>query len=225
MTKSQEPPSSTTLLPWQPEKMLHAGDRIVILTDIQTVWSRYLDYSPEQELFRVGAYDARTMKIGFVKFGRDLAFDILMGSVSAPPWNASSLPIGIEVHRRSHGKHAEGRFRGDVSLFDVEPDVLAIVPEAKRRFRQEGHSPNATIGMWAKLEERAKSELAIEATALAMDGEFRAGAIKKVVGKVKGDQISRVLRRLVDEGRLKRASKKKYEVAPPKIIPRLDWTG
>lgn len=221
MTKTQEPPSTTLL--WQPEKMLHAGDRIIILTDVQTAWSKYLDFSPEQELFRVGAYDARTMKIGFFKFGRDLAFDMLMGSVSAPPWNASSLPIGIEIHRRSHGNRVEGRFRGEVSRFHVEPDVLAIVPEARKRFRQEGHSPNATIGMWSKQEARAKSELAIEAAALGMVGVFKAEDIRAIVGDEK--RISRVLRRLVEEGRLTPVSPKKYKVTPPKIIPRLDWTG
>lgn len=224
MNHAQEPPPSTTLL-WQPEKMLHAGDRIVILTDVQIVSSRYYDYSPEQELFRVGAYDTRTMKIGFFKFGRDPAFDMLKGGVTEAPWGSSALPIGVEFHRRSHGNNAEGRFRGKVSLFAVEPDVLAIVPEARRRFREEGHSPNAVVGMWSKQEARAKSELAVEAAARAMVGEFRAGAIKKIVGKVKGDLISRVLRRLVEEGRLKRASKKKYEVAAPRIVPRLDWTG
>lgn len=222
MNHAQEPPSSTTLL-WQPEKMLHAGDRVVILTDVQIVWSKYLDYSPEQELFRVGAYDARTMKSGFFKFGRDLAFDMLMGSVSAPPWNASSLPIGIEIHRRSHGNHAEGRFRGEVSLFEVEPEVLALAPEARRRFRQEGHSPNATHGMWSKQEARAKSELAIEKTARAMVGKFKVSQIKEQVGGDAG-RISRVLKRMVQSGILKPVGKK-YEVAPPSpLIERADWT-
>lgn len=224
MTKTQEPPSTTIL--WQQEKMLHAGDRIVILTDVQVVRSRYLDFSREQELFRVGAYDARSGAIGFFKFGRDLAFDLIMGGVPVAPWGASALPIGIEVHRESHGNHAEGRFRGKVSRFDVEPEVLAIVPEASKRFRQAGHYPNATIGMWLKLETRAKHELAIEAAARAMLGVFKAGAIKKVVGKaVKSDQVTRVLRRLVKEGRLTPVSPKKYKVTPPKILSRLDWTG
>lgn len=221
MTKTQEPPSTTLL--WQQEKMLHAGDRIVILTDVQTVWSRYYDYSPEQELFRVGCFDARSGAIGFFKFGRDLAFDLIMGGVAVAPWGTSALPIGVEVHRRSHGNHAEGRFRGKVSVFKVEPDVLAIVPEARRRFRQEGHFPNATIGMWAKLEARAKSELAIEVAALARIGVFKAEDIRAIVGDDK--RISRVLRRLVEEGRLTPVSPKKYKVTPPKIIPRLDWTG
>lgn len=222
MNHAQEPPSSKTPI-WQPEKMLHAGDRIVILTDIQTVWSRYYDCSPEQELFRVGAYDARTMKIGFFKFGRDPAFDMLKGGVTAAPWGSSALPIGVEFHRRSHGNNAEGRFRGKVSLFAVEPDVLAIVPEARKRFRQERHYPNATIGMWEKLESRAKSELAIERAALAMPDIFKAEDIRAVVGDDK--RISRILRRLVDEGRLTPVSAKKYIVTPPKIIERLDWTG
>lgn len=223
MNHAQEP-LSTTLL-WQQEKMLHAGDRIVILTDVQIVWSRYYDYSREQELFRVGCFDARTMKIGFFKFGRDPAFDMLKGGVIAAPWGSSALPIGVEFHRRSHGNHAEGRFRGKVSVFDVEPEVLAIVPEARRRFREAGHCSNATIGMWSKMEVRAKSELAIEKAARAMVGVFKAGAIKNLVGTVKSDQITRVLRRLVEEGRLTLVSAKKYEVATPKIIPRLDWTG
>lgn len=221
MNPTQEPPPPVL---WQPERHLRDDDRIVILTDVQTVWSRYYDYSPDQELFRIGAYDARTGCIGFFKFGRDLAFDMIMGAVPVAPWGSSVLPIGIEVRRRSHGNHAEGRFRGNVSLFDVEPDVLAIVPEARRRFRNEGHSPNATIGMWSKLEERAKSELAIERAARAMVGNFKVSQIKEQVG---GDaqRISRVLRRLVAEGRLTPVSPKKYAVTPPKVIDRADWTG
>jgi hypothetical protein len=224
MTKSQEPPSTTLL--WQSEKMLHAGDRIIILTDVQIVWSRYYDYSHEQELFRVGAYDARSGAIGFFKFGRDPAFDMLKGGVTAAPWGSSALPIGVEFHRRSHGNNAEGRFRGKVSVFKAEPEVIVVAAKARSAFRQAGHYPNANIGMWSKMETRAKRELAIEAATLVMVGIFRAGAIKKVVGKaVKSDQITRVLRRLVDEGRLTRRSQKTYEVAKPKIIPRLDWMG
>lgn len=221
MNHAQEPPSSSVL--WQPERHLRDDDRIVILTDVQIVWSRYYDYSPEQELFRVGAYDARTRKIGFFKFGRDLAFDSIMGGVPVAPWGAAVLPIGIEVHRRSHGNNAEGRFRGSVSVFDVEPEVLAIVPEARRRFRQEGHAANGAVGMWSKLEERAKSELAIEKAALGMVGVFKVEDIRAIVGDEK--RISRVLRRLVEEGRLTPVSPKKYKVTPPKILPRLDWTG
>lgn len=221
MTKTQERPS--TPLPWQPEKMLHAGDRIVILTDVQILWSKYFDFSPEQELFRVGGFDARSGCIGFFKFGRDLAFDMIMGGVPVAPWGAGVLPIGIEIHRRSHGNNSQGRFRGKVSLLDVAPDVLAIVPEARRRLRQEGHAPNATVGMWSDLEERAKSELAIDAAVVAMVGEFKASDVRKIVGDDK--RISRVLRDLVRDGRLTPVSAKKYVVTPPKLVTRLDWTG
>ena len=60
---------------------------------------------------------------------------------------------------------------------------------------------------------------------LGMIGVFKAEDIRAIVGDDK--RISRVLQRLVREKRLERErpTSKTYRVAPPKIIPRLDWTG
>jgi len=216
-------PNSPESLPWQHEKMLNDNDEVVILTDIESEFSPYYPWSVPQELFRVGIYDLHTKCFGFAKFGRDLAFDMIKGGVPVAPWGSSALPMGVEIRRDFHGDQVEGRFIGAVGLLSVDQAVLALVPAAQRRFRKEGHFPNGWLGIWSKLEERAKSELAIEAAALSMVGIFKASDVREIVGDDK--RISRALARLVEEGRLTRVGKKKYVVTPPKVIERMDWTG
>ncbi len=216
------PTYPTQTLQWQPERHLKSGDKIWILTDIQTVWSGYFDYSADQELFRVGIYDLTTGKIGFGKFGRDIAHAFLKASIQPAPWRAP-LPCAVEIHRQSHGNTKGGRFRTWATLIDVDPQIIAIAPLAQKKFVQEGHDPTATVGMWSDLEARAKRELAVEKAALAMVGIFKASDVRKIVGNI---NVSPVLRDLVEEGRLVRVGAKKYMVAPPHPLPqRLDWTG
>ncbi len=222
MTNAVSPSTRFPTTPWQSEKMLHDDDKVVILTDIEREFSSYYSWSEPQELFRVGIYDLRTECIGFAKFGRDLAFDMIKGGVPVAPWGAGMFPLGVEIHRSFHGSQPEGRFVGKVACIEVGPVVLALTPAAQRRFRQAGHSPDVLPGIWCDLEARAKSELAIEKAALGMSGVFKAGNIRAIVGDDK--RITRVLQRLVREERLTLVSAKKYCVAPLRIIERGDWT-
>lgn len=215
-------PSTHTIPAWQPDKMLGAHDRVLFLTGIEREFSAYHPWSKHQELFKVGVYDLATGKIGFARFGRDIAFAIIKAGIAPPPWSAPQ-PVGVEIHRAGHPGENKGRQHTWATLIDLDPAVLAIAPLARRRILSEGHHPNLPLGSWADLEERAKSELRIEAAALAMPGTFKASDIKKIVGDDK--RISRVLRGLVREGRLTPVSAKKYVVTPPKLVTRLDWTG
>lgn len=221
MNAATPSPSPLTVPTRQPDKMLGAHDRVLFLTGIASEYSCFKPWSKEQELFKVGILDLATGKIAFARFGRDIAFALIKAGIAPPPWTAPQ-PVGVEIHRAGHPGENKGRQQTWATLLDLDPAVLAIAPLAKRRLIYEGHHPNLPLGSWADLEERAKSELAIEAAALGMVGEFKASDIRKVVGKDK--RISRVLRGLVREGRLTPVSAKKYLVTPPQIIERADWT-
>jgi len=222
MNASPSSLSPHTIPQWQPDKLLKARDRVLILTGIEREFSAYLPWSEPQELFKVGIYDVATGKVGFARFGRDIAFAFVKAGL-APPWSGPQT-VGVEIHRAGHPGENKGRQHTWATLIDLDPAVLAIAPLARRRLVSEGHYPNLPLGAWADLEERAKSELAIEAAALGMVGEFKASDIKKIVGDDK--RISRVLRGLVREGRLEKVKStgKKYIVTPPQIIERSDWT-
>ena len=213
---------------WQPEKHLQSGDRVWILTDVECYESRYLPWSEPQELFRVGIYDLASQRIGFANFGRDIAFAMMKaGLLPAPPWK-QPLPFGVALHRQPHDGEEKGRYRGRVELLEIDPVFHGIVAGAKKRFSAEGHYPGCPTGIWDDLIARASRENAIESAALKMVGPFSAGDIKRSVGKEL--DVTSVLRRLVEEGKLLPPTGKKrgtrYEVAPPPPSPqRLDWTG
>lgn len=220
MNATPSTPSPLSVPTRQPDKMLGAHDRVLFLTGIEREFSAYHPWSKEQELFKIGVLDLATDKICFARFGRDIAFAIIKAGI-APPWSAPQ-PVGVEIHRAGHPGENKGRQYTWATLIELDPAVLAIAPLARRRILSEGHHPNLPLGSWADLEERAKSELAIEAAALGMVGEFKASDVRKIVGDDK--RISRVLRGLVREGRLTPVSAKKYVVTPPKVIERTDWT-
>lgn len=221
MNATPSTPSPLTVPTRQPDKMLGAHDRVLFLTGIEREFSAYHPWSKEQELFKIGVLDLATDKICFARFGRDIAFAIIKAGIAAPPWSAPQ-PVGVEIHRAGHPGENKGRQHTWATLIDLDPAVLAIAPLARRRILSEGHHPNLPLGSWADLEERAKSELAIEAAALGMLGEFKASDIRAVVGD--DARISSVLQRLVREKRLEKVSGKIYVVPSPKISLRVDWT-
>lgn len=221
------PPSSPpNVIPsWQPEKHLQSGDRIVIVTDVERFTSKYYPWSTPQELFRVGVYDLVTGKIGYVNFGRDLAFFMMKAGLPAPPWTRP-MEFGVAVYRSSHDGEPNGRYRGRVELIHLEPEIAAITPVVTGLFSRGSSTPNAVPGMWKDLEDRAREENAIEAAVRRMVGLFSAGDVKKIVGK--DVDVTPVLKRLVSEGTLlpptgtKRGTR--YRHAPPPIVERSDWT-
>lgn len=214
-------PSRQTIPAWQPDKMLGAHDRVLFLTGIEREFSAYLPWSEPQEVFKVGIYDLATSKIGFARFGRDIAFALVKAGL-APPWSGPQT-VGVEIHRAGHPGENKGRQCTWATLIDLEHTIIAVAPIARRTLLSVGHYPNLPLGAWADLEQRAKSELAIEAAALAMTGIFKVSNVRAIVGD--DERISRVLRRLVAEGRLTPVSPKKYIVTSPKMIERADWTG
>jgi hypothetical protein len=131
------------------------------------------------------------------------------------------VALGIALHRESHGGNREGRYRTRATLLDLDPEIIALAPMARKKFASEGHYPNSTLGMWRDLELRARLENAIERAALGMSGIFKASDVRAIVGS--GINPSSVLKRLVLEGRLILVSAKKYMVAPPQIVERADW--
>jgi hypothetical protein len=129
----------------------------------------------------------------------------------------------LEVKRIAHTGQEKGRFKVEITLIDLDDASTWIGPQA---FHRAGHRPNATWGMWHKLASRVALEQAIETTALSMVGRFSAGDLKKALGQ--DVNVGHVLARLVDEKRLLPSGKKKgarYEVAPPNLPLRTDWTG
>lgn len=215
---------TTTSLIWQAPKQLHAHDKVWFLTGIRRELSPFKPWSKPQELFKVGAYDLITGKIGFVRFGRDIAYALMKVCLPPPPWKAPA-PFAVELHREGHVDDEEkGRFLTWATRIELDPTLLSLAPAALRKFAEHGHSPNANVGMWAKEEARAAKENAVEQAALSMVGVFKASDVKAIVG---GINVSPILKRLVEEGRLVPASPKTYRVAPPKviIIERSDWTS
>lgn len=219
--------SPHTIPAWQPDKLLKAHDRVLFLTGIEREFSAYLPWSKPQELFKVGIYDLATNKIGFARFGRDIAYAVLKAGIAPPPWNTPQS-FGVEIHRDGHPGENKGRQCTRATLIDLEPAIIAVAPLAKRKLVSEGHYPNLPLGAWADLEERAKHELVIEAAALAMVGEFSAAEVRAAIGDPNAD-VTGVLQRLVREGKLLPPTGKKrgtrYQVAPPSpLIERADWT-
>jgi hypothetical protein len=207
-------------------KRLHSGDRIWIATDIETYRASYLAYSTPQLWHKVGALDLNGFCWRFFTFGLDDARAMLRLGLGAPPWTAPA-PYGIEVKRLPHQGACEGRFEVTMTAVDMDPTLLSLVPEARRRFRREGFCPNATVEMWAKLEASVAIEKAVEAAALAMEGKFSAGDIKALIGK--NVNVSRHLKRMVEDEVLVRSGEKRgarYEIAPPpQDLARVDWGG
>lgn len=226
MNHAQEPPSPSFF--WQPKEMrLSSGDRILIVTDIYTYRESLYPCSARQAWFRVGAVNLKDNRVGYWRFSIDDARALLKSGLPLPSWD-SPQSVGVEIKRLCHATgNKMGRFHVTASLVSVPAEVLAKTHALRNHFeRKRGHVPNFVPGSWDGLAKVVAREIAIEAAALVMVGIFKAGAIQKLAGKaVKSDQITRVLRRLVEEGRLTPVSPKRYEVATPKIIPRLDWTG
>ena len=221
MTESTPAPSPT----WQPTVHLESGARIWLITDVQWGQSSFHPWSPLQDIFTVGAYDLVTENLGFVTFGKDIAYAFLKAGLPPPPWKAP-LAFGVALNRRPHDGEEKGRYKGSARLIHLEPHTLAMAAIAKKTFAQEGHTPNAFLGMWKEQETRARKENAIEAAVKATSGPFSAGDIQKIVGK--DVDVTPILRRLVEEKRLTSSGKKRwtrYMAALPKVVERSDWTG
>ena len=84
----------------QETKRLTSGDKIWILTDVETHFSSFLPWSTPQRLSKVGAFDFRTSRIGFITFSLDDVRGILRAGLPPAPW--SSPQSGIEVCRLAH---------------------------------------------------------------------------------------------------------------------------
>lgn len=200
MTASPRP--RPTCPSWQEPKRLSSGDKIWILTDVETSTSSFYSWSTEQEWFTVGAYDFRSECIGFFKFSLDDGRGLLRAGLPAPPWNAPQVN-GIEVSRLAHDNgEAKGRFVVTVKLVDIDPKLLAITAAAKRAFWDAGLNPNAEPGMWSDLVAAVVQEKKIESAALGRTGLFTAKDVEAVVGG--GVNVLPVLKRLVNDGRLER---------------------
>lgn len=203
MTKKKAPPPPAP--PWQDPKRLSSGDKIWILTDVETYDSAMYHWASEQTWYKVGAYDFRTGCLGFFRFSKDDARGLLRAGFPPPPWT-SPQSHGIEIARRGHeGGEEKGRFAVTVKLLDIPPEVQAIESAAKSTFWHAAHAPNATADMWKALVEVDTKEKMIESVALSMPGWFSAVDVKAIVGV--GTNVSPVLTRLVDEDRLHRVGK------------------
>lgn len=185
-----------TKLDWQPDKMLQAGDRVWILTDVQSEWSSFYLWAQPQQLYRAGIYDLKTGRVGFARFGRDIAYAIVKAGVRVPPWR-SPLDVAIEVERERHDGEPKGRFRTKVKRVELDESVTELLPLMLRMLATVELLPSSLTGMWNDFEERAASENAIERAALSMPGLFKTSNVKSVVGN--DTRISRVLSRLVRE--------------------------
>lgn len=192
---------TSTCPPWQDTKRLSSGDKIWILTDIETSTSSFYPCSTEQRWFTVGAYDFRTECIGFFRFSLDDVRGILRAGLPPAPWR-SSQSHGVEVFRLAHEDGEEkGRFVVTVKLFDIPSEVKAIESAAKSAFWHAGLTPSSTPGMWQDLVDAVAKDKKIEAAILGTNGMFTANDIALLVP---GDNCSLILRRLVKEGRVER---------------------
>lgn len=221
-----QPSPKTPTLEWQPEKRLQSQDRLWILTDTYTEWRSFREDATPQKFYRVGCYDLRTMKIGYVRFSVDDCTGLLKAQILPPPWPAG-LAHGIEVKRMAHdGGEEKGRFKVDITLLDIDPAMAWIAPAARILFRRDGHWPNSTRDMWKKRVDRVALVKSIEAAALGMAGRFSAKDVHEKLGRKV--PVSHVLRHLVNEKRLLPFGEKRgrtYEVAPPMVPERVDWAG
>ncbi len=202
------------------EHRLSSGDSILILTDTFGYWEKMYPCSVEQEWFRVGAVNLTNNEVGFWRFSIDDAAAMLKAGRSSPPWTDA---FGILVKRDIHlsGK-STGRYAVTVTNVDVSDTLLAEVGHLREMFRRKGHEPNSSLGMWSELERKANTAIAIEKVALRMTGVFKAVDVRKAVGD--DVNVGPTLHRLVRNKRLT-LNGKKYQVAPPIIIERVDWTG
>ena len=200
MTESPRPRPSCPS--WQEPKRLSSGDKIWILTDVETSTSSFYPWSTEQEWFTVGAYDFRSECIGFFKFSLDDARGLLRAGLPAPPWNAPQAS-GIEVSRLAHDNgEAKGRFVVTVKLVDIDPKLAGITAAAKRAFWDAGLTPNAEPRMWSDLAAAVAEQKKIESVALGRTGLFTAKDVQAAVGI--GASVLPVLKKLVEDGRLER---------------------
>ncbi|MEI9941980.1 MAG: hypothetical protein WDO69_32605 [Pseudomonadota bacterium] len=219
MTDSKPPPA----LRWYPEeRRLSSGDQIFIVTDIHCYSSRMVRSARDQQWFRVGAVNLKNLTVGYWRFSIDDAQAILRARIVAPPWT-HPLSEGIQIERARHvtGKRM-GRYKVTVTTVSVPPEVIAKASELRAHFTRKGHQPNFVVGAWAGRQQSASRALAVENAAMRRVGIFKANRIKVIVGA--GINVTPVLARLVEEGRLTKVGAKKYVVTPPKIIDRADWT-
>lgn len=134
--------------------------------------------------------------------------------------------MGIQTKRLAHDGEERGRYRVTMTTVQLPEELLALGGRIRARFESCGFSPNATPGMWEELVARVAREKRIEEVALAMSGSFSAGTVRAVVGAEVN--VTPVLRRLVDEGRLIMSGKKRgtrYERTSRFIPTRADWAG
>ena len=107
--------------------------------------------------------------------------------------------------RLAHDGKCEGRYAVTVKLVEIDPALHAIVPVARKVFRDAYLSPNAMPGMWKKVVDAVAREKHIEAASLSMTGLFSTGDVQAIVGA--GVNVSPVLKRMVKDGRLDRFGK------------------
>lgn len=209
---------------WQAEQRIRSRNRIWIVSDIHQHSASFYPWSHLQRWFRVGAVDLASGCIGYFRFGVDDARAMLKAGLPQPPWE-QPLPYGISIIRASHDGEAKGRYFVEVTQEHLDPQLLAMGPDVRKKFARAGHKPNASPGMWQELLDRVQLEKEIETTALSMFGEFSAGDVKKALGK--DVNVTPVLQRLVRQNRLAQFGKKRgtrYQLAPPDIPTRADWT-
>lgn len=197
---------------WMPqERRLSSGDSILILTDVQIYTSSMYHWASEQLWFRVGAIDLKTNEVGYFRFSTDDARAMLAAGVPPPPW-VSPQTVGLTVKRLSHstGK-VMGRYKVSIVSQPIPVNILADVPAIAKAFQRLGHKPNAVPGSWSKLVAAQAQEEAIENAALSIDGVFKAGDVKAMVGETVN--VTPVLRRLIQEGRLLPVTRRTYRRA------------
>lgn len=225
MSHSSSPRAITTF-PFVGKKRLQSKDRVWIVSDVHSYTSKMLDWSVPQQWFEAGALCLDTNHLALVRFSNDDVRAIVKAGIPPAPW-VSPQSHGIELTRLYHGSQEKGRFREKVALIELDPELVKHGPMLRRHFEKDiGLRGNSTPGMWKEAVEWAARENAIETAALSLNGWFSAGMIKDLVGK--DINVSPTLTRMVQEGILVPNGKSKrgakYMKAPPKIIPRLDWT-
>jgi hypothetical protein len=200
--------------PASQDTRLSSRDRVWILTDIYDYWSSFYAWSPEQEWFEVGALNLRTERLEHFSFSIDDARAMLRAGVPAPPWK-TPLPFALEVSREGHADTEKGRYRVVMTPELLAEDLVAVGRVLRTKFATHAGRVNAKPGMWQPLVDRVALEKKIEAAALGMTDVFSSGDVKALVGKKVN--VSRVLRDLVEDGRLVKTGERRgtrYEVAP-----------
>jgi hypothetical protein len=216
--------------PWQDERRLQSGDRVWIITDVASFSSSLYPWSSPQKWYRVGGLDLSTMRLGYFTFSTDDVRALLKAGVVRAPWKVAQR-CGFKITRLYHGPSEEGRFREKVKLVELEADLLAQGPMLRRYFEKAlTFQGNSEPGMWDEIEDWARRQNVIEATALAMPDWFSAGDVKRIVETTFGTvvNVSPALAVLVGDGLLLSNGKKtkaaRYMVAPTQIVERADWS-